>query len=197
MAATLKLFMDIAGADTAPGSENDISALSPMFRFKTADDIAIDTNNPIPIPAAGTIYSYWKNLYIKMTADDGKTVNNFLFYTDGTVFGTGVTVMVGDEYPTKNSGSDAGYEIATGTPGATGDEMVAAHAGLTGSTDVETFVTGAKLTLADGDFISEAGNVLNATGEMTNYFLLQMNAINTASSGNLADETFTFLYDEV
>jgi hypothetical protein len=197
MAATLKLYGDIGGSDTSPGSENDLSALSPMFRFKTADDIAIDTANPIPIPAASSIESYWKNLYIKMTAADGKTVNNFLFYTDGTVFGTGVTVYIGDEYPTKNSGSNAGYEVATGTPGAAGDEMVAAHAGLTGRTDVSTYVSGSKLTLVDANFISEAGNVLNATGETTNYICMQMNVASTASSGNLADETFTFLYDEV
>ena len=155
MAATIKLFCDTGGTDTSPSVENDISGLSPNVRFKTADEIAIDTNNPIPIPAASNINSYWKNLYLKMTAADGKTVNNFLFYTDGTVFGTGITVNIGDEYPTKNSGSDAGYEVATGTPTEEGDEMVAAHAGLTGSTDVSGLVVGSKLTLTDGNFISE------------------------------------------
>lgn len=198
MAATIKLFCDTGGTDNTPGAETDISALGPpMFRFKTDDEFSVDTSNPIPIPGAGNIYSYWKNLYLKMTAADGKTVNNFLFYTDGTIFGTGVTVKIGDEYPTKNSGSDAGYEVATGTPTEEGNEMVAAHADLTGSTDIVALVVGSKLTLSNADFISETDNHLNATGEMTNYFLLQMNVDSTASSGNLADETFTFLYDEV
>ncbi len=71
--------------------------------------------------------------------------------------------------------------------------MVAAHAGLTSSVDFFTKTSGSPLTVS----ISEAGNLINAIGETTNYVVLQMEVINTASPANLTDETITWKYDEI
>ena len=194
MAAVMDVYFDFGGSDTAPGTEQDTDALGPpRMRFKTADDATIDTNNPIPIPAAGTKYSYWKQMYLYCGTAPSTKVDNIKFYTDEGGFGTGITVKAGDEFPTKTAASDAGYEVATGTPGDTGDEMVAAHAGLTGSTDVFTFSSAAPLSVS----IGEAGNIIDAIGETTNYVILQMEVISTASPGDLTDETMTWKYDEV
>ena len=194
MAATMSVYFDFGGADTAPGTEQDTDALGPPnIRFKTADDATIDTNNPIPVPAAGTNYSFWKQVYLYCDDPDGNTIDNVKFYSDGSIgYGTGITLMVGDETPVKNSGSDAGYEVATGTGGTTGDEMVAAHAGLTGSTDAASLTSGSPLTVS----ISEAGNVINLAAETSNYVVLQVNVADTASAGLTASETLTFQYDE-
>ena len=190
----MDVYFDFGGSDTAPGTEQDTDALGPpRMRFKTADDATIDTNNPIPIPGAGTKYSYWKQIYLYCGTAPSTKVDNVKLYTDAAGFGTGITVKAGDEFPTKTSASDAGYEVATGTPGDTGDEMVAAHAGLTGSTDVFTFTSGAPLSVS----IGEAGNIIDAIGESTNYVVLQMEVGSTASPGDLTDETFTWQYDEV
>jgi hypothetical protein len=194
MAATMSVYYDWGGTDDTPANETDVDALGPpCIRFKTNDDATIDTNNPIPIPAAGTNYSYWKQIYLYCDVAPSSYINNIKFYTDGGGFGTGIAVKVGDETPTKNSGSDGGYEVATGTPGSTGDEMVAAHADLTGSTDVFTYTSGAPKTVS----ISEGSSQIDFAGETSDYVILQMEVGSTASPGNLTDETFTFKYDEV
>lgn len=185
---------DFGGVNTAPGTQQNVDVLGPPnIRFKTGDDATIDINNPIPIPASGTIYSYWKQIYMKCTTAPSIQVNNVKFYTDGVGFGTGITVKVGNQTPTKNSGSNAGYEVATGTPGDTGDEMVGAHAGLSGSTDAFTFTSASPKTLS----ISETGSLINAIGEMTDYLILQMEVGSTASPGDKANETWTIRYDEI
>ena len=38
---------------------------------------------------------------------------------------------------------------------------------------------------------------MNATGETTNYLVCQMNVAGNAGPGNLADETWTYQYDEI
>jgi hypothetical protein len=194
MAADMSVYFDFGGSDTSPGTEQDTDALGPpRMRFKTNDNATIDLVDPIPIPTAGTKYSYWKQIYLYATAAPATQVDNIKFYTDGGGFGTGVTLKAGDETPTKNSGSDAGYEVATGTPGDTGDEMVANHAGLTGSTDAFTYTSGSPLSVS----ISETSNIINAIGETSNYVILQMEVISSASPGTLSSETLTFRYDEI
>lgn len=195
MAADMSVYFDFGGSDTSPGTEQDTDALGPpRMRFKTADDATIDLNNPIPIPAAGTKYSYWKQIYLYCTAAPATQVDNIKFYSDGSNFGTGITVKVGDETPVKTNASSAGYEVATGTPGDTGDEMVANHAGLTGSTELfANYTSGSPKSVT----INESGNIINAIGETSNYIILQMEVINTASPGTLSSETLTWRYDEI
>ena len=195
MTATMHVFFDFGGTDANPGTEQDVDGYGPpVLRFKTNDNATIDSSDPIPIPVAGTKYSYWKQIYLECTATDGMTqVDNVRLYTDEGGFGTGIAVKIGDQFPTKNSGANTGYEVATGTPGDTGDEMVAAHAGLTTSSDAFGYSSASPLTGS----ISETGNIIDGAGDSTNYFILQMEVDSTASPGNLTDETFTFKYDEI
>jgi hypothetical protein len=194
MAAVMDVYFDFGGSDGSPGTEQDTDALGPPnLRFKTADDATIDDNNPIPIPTAGTKYSYWKQIYLYCGTAPSTKVDNIKLYTDAGGFGTGITVKVGEQFPVKTDVLNTGYEVATGTPGDTGDEMVAAHAGLTSSVDVFTKTSGSPLSVT----INEAGGIIDAIGETSNYVCLQMEVITTASPGNLTDETFTFQYDEV
>jgi len=194
MAATMDVYFDFGGTDGAPGTNQDTDALGPPnIRFKTADDATIDTANPILVPSSGTRYSYWKQIYLYCADPDDNTIDNVRFYSDGAIgFGTGVTLMVGGQTPVKNSGADTGYEVATGTEGTTGDEMVAAHAGLTTSVSAATLTSVAPLTVS----ISEAGNVIDLAGETSNYVILQVNVTSTASAGLTSSETLTFQYDE-
>lgn len=194
MVAVMDVYFDFGGTDGSPGTEQDTDALGPpRMRFKTADDATIDANNPIPVPTTGTNYSYWKQIYLYCGTAPAVKVDNVRLYSDESGFGTGISLMVGDEFPTKTNALDTGYEVATGTPGDTGDEMVAAHAGLTGSTDMFTFTSAVPLSVS----ISEAGNLIDAIGETTNYVVMQMEVISTASPNNLTDETLTFQYDQV
>lgn len=195
MVASVSVYLDTGGADAAPGTSTDIDALGPpTLRFKTADNPTIDSVNPVPIPAAGTNRSFWKSLYVRCDVAPDTQIDNIRFYTDGGGFGTGITTFVGDQHPTKNSGSSAGYQLATGTVGTTGDEMIAGYAGITTKTDAFTFTSGSPKT---GPSISEAGSIINAIGETSNYIVLQVDVGTTATPGNKADETLTFLYDEI
>ena len=182
--------------ETGPNAtpvETDTTALGPPnIRFKTADDSTIDANNPIPIPASGTKRSFWKHIFLEVISGTFTQIDNVKFFTDGTGFGTGITVFVGDETPVKNSASTAGYDQATGSVGDDGDELTT-HTQISGKTDAFSFNSTTPKTVS----ISEAGAIINAIGESTNYLVAQMDVASTAGPGDLPNETWTFQYDEI
>ncbi len=189
MAATVSIYYDFGGTDNNPGTEQDIDALGPpTLRFKQGDNATIDAIDPMLIPAAGTEYSRWKQCYLKADTGPSVQIDNIKFFTDAGGFGTGITVNVADEFPVKNSGANTGYDVSDA------NAVMTTHTDITAVTDAFSFTTGSPLS---GPTISEAGSVINATGETTNYFVLQMEVINTASPGDLANETFTIRYDEI
>lgn len=196
MVATLSVYLDTGGSNGSPGTSTDVDALGPpSIRFKTADNPTIDTVNPVPIPTSGTNYSYVKNCYVKCDVAPDTQIDNFRIYTDGGGFGTGITVYIGDQFPTRNSGSTSGYKVATGTPGTTGTEMTSLYSGvITTKSDLFGFTSGSPFS---GPTISESGSIINSANETTNYFVLQANVGTTATPGNKTDETITILYDEI
>lgn len=164
----------------------------PRLKMKTADNSTIDNVNPIPKPAAGLNYSFWKQVYLKCSVAPSGVCNAFKWYTDGGGFGAGIALKIGTQHPAKTSISDAGYEVATGTVGETGNEMVAAHAGLTASSDAFGYTSAAPKTVTCG----EAGSAIDATGETTNYVVLQAEVGPTAGAGTPSSETITWKWDE-
>jgi hypothetical protein len=197
MVATMSVKYDFGGADGAPGTQQDIDALGPpTLLFKLADNATIDQNNKMVIPALGMgpYRSCWKHIYLYCDNADGHSINNVKFYTDGSSgLGTDVAVKVGLQFPTKNSGSSAGYEVTDAAVGNTVTEMVAGHGGLTSSASIFNYTAGAgALSIS----ISEAGNLINAATETTNYVVLQMEVDDGASPGQTANETGWFSYDE-
>ena len=191
MVATVAVFVE-TGPNATPVPTDTTALGPPNIRFKTADDSTIDANNPIPIPASGTKRSFWKHIFLEVTAGTFTQIDNVKFFTDGTGFGTGITVFVADETPTKNSASTAGYDQATGSVGDDGDELTT-HTNVTAKTDAFTFTSGTPKTVS----ISEAGAIINAIGESTNYVIAQMDVASTAGPGDLPNETWTFQYDEI
>lgn len=190
MAGVVSVYLDTGGTDTNPANSDDIDGLGPpTLLFKRADNSTIDANNPIVIPAAGTKYSRWKQIYLYCDTAPSLQIDNVKIYTDGGDFGAGITVKVSTDFPTKNNGSDAGYDVSD-----TDDqEIVASHDGVTASADFFGYTSGAALSVS----ISEAGNIIDAIGETTNYVVLQMEVTNAASAGDLAAETITWQFDEI
>lgn len=192
MVATFDVMYDWGGVDGTPGTSTDTDALGPpTLRFKNADDATIDTNNKLVVPDADTKYSMWKHIYLKCSNADSHTMNNFRFYTDGVnSFGdAGIDVVVGLQFPTKNSGATTGYEVAVAD-----DELVADHGGISSVASVFDYsAVDDALTVS----CSEAGNVINAANETTNYILLQMTVASTvAIAGDLPNENGYIAYDE-
>ena len=178
----------------ATPSEVDVSTLGPPnIRFKTDDTITIDNNNPIPIVAATTKRSFWIHIYLKASTAPAVKIDNVRFYTsDGTTWGTGTALKVGTETPAKTSVSTAGYDEATGSVGDTGDVMTD-HTGITASTDAFALTEGSPKTVP----ITEGSSQIDAANETSNYVVLQMEVIDTATQGDLGNETMFIKYDEI
>jgi len=163
-------------------------AASGNIRFSTSDnDYTTETTNPIPIPAAGTNYSYWVCTALYANTSPSGTINNAKWYMDGTNGWTSVTMEVGT--------SDT-YTQATGTAGTTGDELT------------DTNYTGGTLTPSDpsadsafgytsGSPLSVTGSISNPdTGIITDYVIIQLSIGTGASAGTLSTESVTWSYDE-
>lgn len=197
MVATVSVYYDTVGTDGSPGTSTDVGPLGPpSIRFKTADNATIDSLNPVPIPTGLPNRSFVKALYLKCTVAPDTQIDNLKFYTDppGSSFGTGITLYIGNQFPTRNSGSTSGYRVATGTVGTTGNEMTAVYASITTKTDAFTFIQTSPMT---GPTISEAGGIINATNETSNYFVVQADVASTASPGNKVDQTLVLQFDEI
>lgn len=151
-----------------------------------------DTTNPVQIPTGANNYSYWATFRLNCTVTPATQINNIRWYTDGTAsFGTGISMQVGQV--TMSNGSDTGYVQATGTPGVTGTQLLAAnYTGLTPATPDDAFgkTSASPLTVT--------GSLANPnTGDFGNAVILQITVANTASPGPTAvQETCTWKYDE-
>lgn len=193
MVAVLEAFLDTIGSTDNPGASTNVNALNPNLRWKTNDNTTIDLIDPVPRPSTGINFSYWKSVYLQCITAPDNAVNNVQFYSDGTVYDTpNVVLYIGNETPTRTALLTTGYDVATGVVGISGDEMVAGHVDITGKTLVSDFIVSATKAIS----ITEAGNIINATGETTDYMIFQLNVIQTATAGNTGTESFTIQYDE-
>lgn len=183
MAAVFAVYLDTGGSDNSPGSSDVCTNL----RFNVADDNDQDTGNPVPIPEAGTNYSYWKQLFLKNTTAPDTQVDNVQIYSDGTTFDANVALNIGDELPVHTSGATTGYDVANAA------EVMTNHTDITAVTNINTYTTGSAKAVT----IGEAGAIINAQNETTHYVVLQIAVGTGASPGTLATEQLTFQYDEI
>jgi len=164
----------------APGSGSTQTGI----RLKSADDD--DTSTilyPVRIPDAGTNYSYVVSSKINVSVAPDTSITNMQLYTDGTGFGTGITLNIGDQYPVT-------YVQATGTPGVTGTKMTTVYNGvITSVTDLFSYTSGSPLTLT---MIKNSG-----TGDYTNFICIQAYIGTTATKGAKSSKNITLQYDEV
>lgn len=189
MVAIFEVFLDTGGVAGTPSDEDSVEGFGPPnIRFKRADDSVIDGANPNIIPVSGQTNSRWKQIYLKNIFAPDTQVDNVKIFTDGSDFGLGIDVEVGAETPIKNSGSSSGYD-----PSDLDDEDMVGHAGIVSHSDFFLFTSGSPKSVS----ISESGAIIDAVGETTDYIVLQMDVSNTATPGNLVDETITYEFDEI
>ena len=169
MAATIEIRSYHEAGGGNPDSGTDVAGGA--IRFKQADNDTVDANNPIPIPGAGTAYSFLKQLRFYAASSPSNTINNLKFYTDGTN-GLGTS-----------TGLNAKQETAWTNP------VTLGAADMTGGTDAFTYTSGAALTVT--------GTISNpTTGAFGNYVKLQMTVGTGAAQGTTSSETVTYSYDE-
>lgn len=167
-------------------------------RYCTTDSYNPGTANPCVVPSSGTNYSYWKHHALGLSGTFTK-INNIRWYTDGTIgwtLGTGGKIVVGIRDTGDNGCPPASYDQATGTVGTTGyymDDATNGHTYYKDQTatpaDVTTYTSGSPLTVDTSDYTT--------TTTATNAVVTQVLIDSDATQGEQADETFTFVYDEV
>lgn len=152
-----------------------VDKTSGTVRFKDADDSTVDTNNPLVIPAASSIYSYTKKVRAKMTVAPSTQVGNLRWYSDGSSgWGSYVTCTC------KNLGTTWGANYKTL---------------MSGGADFFTKTSGSPL---DGDGTSTGPFVPGDNGNYIGDLIeLQMAVTYQATQGALAAESITLAYDEI
>lgn len=184
MVAIFDVTYDNLGADNAPGASSVISNL----RFNAEDTNDQDLASPLVIPISGTIYSFWKQIYLQCTTAPDTQVNNVKIFSDGSLgWGAGVVVQVGDGSQIKNSGASTGYDVADA------QEIMTNHSDVSSETSLFTFTSGSPRAVS----ISEAASIINAINETTDYLVLQTDVDATATPATKPTETITYQYDEI
>jgi hypothetical protein len=163
MAATVQ----IVEKNSAGGTQTDKT--TGQVRFKNADNATVDTSNPMVKPGAGTDYSFEKWLRLNVSGGTYTEITGIKAYMDGAVsFGTGVDVY-------------AKAVTAYATP--------AEATGVSGYVNINTYTSGAPLSLGAGPFTS--------TGEKGDHLVMMM-AVGTGASGGLTPtEQLTIAWDEI
>lgn len=184
MVATMVTTYDSLGTDNTPGSSATITNL----RFNAEDTNDQDLLSPLIIPTSGTIFSFWKQLYLDCTVAPDTQIDNTQIYSDGALaWGTGIIVQVGDQFPLHSSTVTTGYDVADS------QEIMTNHSDITSETSLFDFTSASTLAVS----ISETSSVIDATGETTNYIVLQTDLASTAGPGTKPTETITWQYDEI
>jgi hypothetical protein len=162
MAATVQIREKNGAGQTATDKTNG------TVRFKTADEAAVNTADPMLVPATGTNYSFEKWLRFYVSGGSYTNITNIEVYTDGSSgMGTGVGVFA------KTAAAYATPAEATST---------------SGYTSLFTYTSGSPLTVGAGPFTS--------TGDKGDYVVMVMTVADTASSGVTSAETVTWVWDE-
>jgi len=169
-------------------------------RFQTIDQ-QDQGDYPIQIPASGYAFSYWKHFCLNIQGSFTK-VNNIRIFCDGDLFGqstnlgTNGMVLIAKRDAGDHGCPTANYDQSTGSTGVNGHNMrngANGHDYYKGETaDPENFENYS----ASGDSILIDSTDHSGVG-YSKSAVLQVIIEDDATQGEIADETFTFRYDEV
>ena len=186
MPATATIFSDTTGTDNTPGATNSVTEV----RYKEADNDDVDLINPVTIPPSGTKWSFWKHNFAQFTGSFTQINNLNLFFT--TFNWTGTTLWIDDNIAGlthASGGADDGYDVADGL------NDLNTHTHITTPVNAGTTYTGSCASKAID--IDEAGAVIDAANEESNYWVTALELTTSAVSGTQASKTVTVEYDEI
>lgn len=162
--------------DVATGATPTMGAWPAGARFHRADTHPTTDGSTtfIPIPAAGTNYSWRKSFKLNVTVTPVGSVSNLRFFSDATSWGTGVTAYA--------------MNTATYTQASSSDNSALIGSGV----DVTTYTSASPMTINAGTVLSNP-----STGYGTqNYLVMQVGVGTTAAAGTTAARTLTYRVDE-
>ena len=175
---------------TGPGAGVGVD-ISSGTTFWTASDIHYPASPlfPIPVPVAGTNYSYWTSLRLLCSVTPATALSNIIFFfpTPAWAGGSGITFL-GQR---ANVGANAGYREATGTLGTTGTQLTTGnHTGLVGApVSPYTWTAAAPLALT--------GSITNPSTGFFGDLIVTQAVIAAGATGSAQPNTaHTFMWDE-
>ena len=172
MAASVEVRV-LHGAAPALG----VDATSQTLRLKQADDDVQNSTNPVPIPSAGTNYSWHKSFLLVITSPPDNAISNLRFFSDGGSLGVGRTILFA--------------RAAAYTQASAADETVAISA-----VDAITLTDVSPETLVPGELANDTTPVPTA-GAGQDHVELQLAIDPTAQVGNSAAAiVFRYRYNE-
>ena len=178
MAATVVIIS--AHGATITTTETDVT--SATIKYKRADNDTNDSADPVPKPGAGEVFSWVKNMRIKVTVTPDGDITNLRWYSDGVAIATGVILYVATMATGSYVQSAAGAGSLSGT----------ASVKITGGTNATTYTSGSPLVVNSGTVLSNP-----STGYGTqDATVSQMGVDSTASRGTKGPKTYTFRFDE-
>ena len=136
--------------------------------MRSDDSVAVTKANPITIPAGASVYSYEKWLRFKDTVAPANQCTNFKYWGPNSIPGTGMILKAG----TVDTGA---------TPVATASSVA------TTQQDTNYYDTSHQLSIP---------GTLTSQNQETDYLVLQLTVANTASPGDIAQQTHNYSYDE-
>ena len=185
--------------DSGPSISADVNGSPVRLIAATSSDGEddTDTTNPVVIPGAGLGYSYYKHIALSIDGGAFTSIDNVLMWCDGTIgwaLGTSGLLQVGTRDAGDDGCPDGSYDQAQGdgTYGYPIDDDPDGHPYYYGQSpgvaDIETFHSGAKMTVDSGAHVG---------AERTKGFVVQAVVDTDATQGEQADETLTISYDEI
>lgn len=155
-------------------------------RLRTDDTNVQDLTNSVPI--AGVLKrSYWANIRLEFSGTFGQ-IDNIRHFSDSSIDWTMGSSGGLFSSSTPAGITDANYVQATGTPGDTGDELVANHANVSAKTNIDSHTSGSPLTVDAGPYTS---------ADNSNHVALQVDVDTDATLGLQTQETLTWRVDEI
>jgi len=136
--------------------------------MRSNDSVALTKTNPITIPSGAAAHSFEKWLRFKCTVAPSNQCTNFRYWGPNTTPGTGLTLFAG----TTDTGA---------TPTAS-DSSVA-----TTQQDTNYYDTSHQLTIP--------GTLVNVN-DKSDFLVLQLDVANSASPGDITQQTHNYSYDE-
>lgn len=189
MTAVVEVQVAEGGSDGSPNSFVTVTSPDDGVRFQSADrPHQVDNSYPILVPPSGSNYSYWVHMGLDISGTFTQ-VTDIDLYSDGTISWTTCTLKVSNISggPPHGLTMNTEYELATGTEGETGDEMVANHTGVDSAVDVTTYTSASALSV-DTSLITSAGK--------SKFVVLQLTVPTGATEGVYSGETLTWEYTE-
>lgn len=186
MVATVAIRSDTGGTDNTPGASATVTAV----RYKEADNDTVDLVNPVTVPAAGTKWSYWKHNYLEVTGGTLTQIDNINWFVTSFDW-TGTTLWIDDNQAllVHSSTDDTGYDVADGL------NNLNTHTHITTPVNAgTTYINSGSGKPID---IDEVGSVIDAVGEMSNYWVTSLELTTSAVGGVQATKTITVEYDEI